>query len=50
MILKMNEGKFIKEITEVVALLLKFRTMADKSDKRILRDVIRAIVKELTRV
>lgn len=32
----MNEQKFKKEITEVVALLLKFRTMADKSDKRIL--------------
>lgn len=46
----MNDDKFKKEITEVVALLLKFRQMADKSDKRILRDIIRAIVKELTRV
>ena len=46
----MNDDKFIKEIVEVIALLLKFRKTADKSDKRILRDVIRAIVKELTRV
>ncbi len=46
----MNEEKFRKEITEVVAMLLRFRTIADKSDKRILRDVIRAVVKELTRV
>lgn len=46
----MNDDKFKKEITEVVALLLRFRAMTDKSDKRILRDVIRAIVKELTRV
>lgn len=46
----MNEEKFIKEIVEMVALLLKFRKTADKSDKRILRDVIRAIIKELTRV
>lgn len=46
----MNDAKLIQRITEVVALLLKFRTMTDKSDKRILRDYIRAVVKELTQV
>lgn len=46
----MNDAKFIERIIEVVRLLLNFRQMADKSDKRILRDTIRAIVKELTRV
>ena len=46
----MNDEKFKKRIIEAVALLLKFRTMTDKSDKRILRDTIRAIVKELTLV
>lgn len=46
----MNDEKFKLRIIEVVALLLKFRTMADKSDKRILRDCIRAVVKELTKV
>lgn len=46
----MNDAKFIKRIIEAVALLLKFRATADKSDKRILRDTIRAVIKELTRV
>lgn len=46
----MNNEKFTLRIVEVVALLLDFRGMADKSDKRILRDTIRAVVKELTRV
>lgn len=46
----MNDAKFIQRIIEVVRLLLNFRQMADKSDKRILSDYIRAVVKELTRV
>jgi len=46
----MNDDKFKARIIEVVALLLKQRKTADKSDQRIIRDTIRAIVKELTRV
>lgn len=46
----MNDDKFKKRILEAVALMLEFRKTADKSDKRILRDTIRAVVKELTRV
>lgn len=46
----MNDAKFIQRIIEVVRLLLDFRKMSVNSDKRILRDTIRAIVKELTRV
>lgn len=46
----MNDGKFKLRIIEVVALLIKFRTMTDKSDKRILRDYIREGIKELTLV
>lgn len=46
----MNDAKFIQRIIEVVRLLLDFRKIADKSDKRIYRDTIRAVVKELTRV
>ena len=46
----MNDGKFNERIIEVVALLIKFRKMADRSDKRILRDYIRAVVKEMTLV
>lgn len=46
----MSEEKFKLKIVEVVALLLDFRKTADISDKRIKRDIIRAIVKELTRV
>jgi len=46
----MNDEKFKFRIIEVVANLIKFRTMTDKSDKRILRDYIRAVVKELTQV
>ncbi len=46
----MNDAKFIQRIIEVVRLLLNFRQVSDKSDKRILRDTIRAVVKELTRV
>jgi len=49
-IFKMDDEKFKLRIIEVVRLLLNFRRMTDKSDKRILRDTIRAIVKELTRV
>ena len=47
---KMETTKFIKEVAFVVELLYKQRQMTDKSDKRIVRDTIRAIVKELTRV
>lgn len=50
MISEMDDAKFIQRIFQVVALLLKFRTMTDKSDKRILRDYVRAVVKELTQV
>lgn len=46
----MNDAQFKLRIIEVVALLIKFRTITDKSDKRILRDYIRAVVKELTLV
>lgn len=46
----MSDSKFIRLIKEVVMLLLKFRRTTDKTDKRILRDTIRAMVKELTRV
>jgi hypothetical protein len=46
----MDDAKFKQRIIEAVALLLKFRTTTDRSDKRILRDYIRAIVKELTQV
>ena len=46
----MNNDKFISRIVEVIALLFQFRVTADKSDKRIIRDTIRGIVKELTRV
>lgn len=49
-IFKMNDDRFKLRIIEVVALLIKFRKMTDKSDKRILRDYIRAVVKELTLV
>lgn len=46
----MNDEKFKLRIIEVVSLLIKFRKMTDKSDKRILRDYIRSVVKELTLV
>ena len=46
----MNDEKFKLRINEVVALLVKFETMTDKSDKRILRDCIRSVVNELTLV
>lgn len=49
-IFKMNDEKFKKRIIEAVALMLRFRALKDKSDKRVIRDTIRAIVKELTRV
>ena len=48
--IKMDTAKFIQEVAFVVELLIKQRQMTDKSDKRIVRDTIRAIVKELTRV
>lgn len=46
----MNDEKFKNRIIEMVALLLEFRRSTDVSDRRILRETIRAIVKELTRV
>lgn len=46
----MNKEKFDLRVSEVVAMLFDFREMADRSDKRIMRDTIRAVVKELTRV
>lgn len=46
----MNNETFKLRLIEVVRLLLDFREIADKSDKRIMRDTIRAVVKELTRV
>lgn len=46
----MNEQKFRKGVVTVVEMLYAFYTMTDKSDKRIVRDTIRAFVKELTRV
>lgn len=46
----MNEEKFRMEVALIVKLLEIQRKMTDKSDKRIMRDTIRAIVKELTRV
>lgn len=46
----MNDEKFKKEVALVVKLLEIQRQMTDKSDRRILRDTIRAIIKELTRV
>lgn len=46
----METTKFKKEVALVVALLNAQRQMQDKSDKRIVRDIIRAIVKELTKV
>lgn len=46
----MDDEKFKERIIGAVRLLLDFRRLSDKSDKRILRDTIRAIVKELTRV
>lgn len=49
-LIEMNDEKFKSRIVEVVALLIKFRTLTDKSDRRILRDYIRAVVKELTLV
>lgn len=46
----MNDEKFKSRVIEAVALLIKLREMTDKSDKRILRDYIRAVIKELTLV
>lgn len=46
----MNDEKFKLRIVRVVLLLIKFRMLTDKSDKRILREYIRAVVKELTSV
>lgn len=46
----MDDEKFKLRLFEVIALLIKFRRMTDKSDKRILRDYIRAVVKEMTLV
>ena len=46
----MDDAKFKKEVALVVKLLEIQRKMNDESDKRVLRDIIRAIVKELTRL
>lgn len=46
----MDEKKFEMEIAMVINLLKRFRKMTDESDRRIVRDTIRAIVKELTRL
>lgn len=46
----MNDAKFKQEVALVVKLLQIQRQLTDKSDKRIVRDTIRAIIKELTRV
>lgn len=46
----MSDAKFISLIIEMLKLLYKFRQTKDKSDKRVLRDTVRAMVKELTRV
>ena len=46
----MDDAKFRKEVALVVKLLEIQRKMNDESDKRVLRDIIRAIVKELTRL
>ena len=46
----MNEEKFRMEVALAVKLMHMQRQMTNKSDKRIVRDTVRAIVKELTRV
>ncbi len=46
----MNDAKFINLIIEMLRQLYMFRHTTDRSDKRILRDAIRAIAKELTMV
>lgn len=46
----MDDAKFKSEVALVVKLLESQRKMTDESDKRVLRDIIRAIVKELTRL
>ena len=46
----MDDAKFRKEVALVVKLLEIQRKLNDESDKRVLRDIIRAIVKELTRI
>lgn len=46
----MDDAKFKMEVALVVKLLEIQRKLNDESDRRVLRDIIRAIVKELTRV
>lgn len=46
----MDDAKFKTRVITVVRLLLDFRQSDDKGERRILRDTIRAIVNELTRV
>ena len=46
----MNDAQFTGKIIEVLVKLGQFRLEQDASEKRILRDKIRAVVKELTRV
>ncbi len=45
----MTDEKFNQLLQEVKSLLHKHRATTDKSEKRILRDYIKAIVKELTK-
>ena len=45
----MNDRKFQLALIAVVRLMLDFRKLSDKSDRRVMSDVIRALVKEMTR-
>lgn len=45
----MNDSKFQLALITVVRLMLDFRKLSDKSDRRVMSDVIRALVKEMTR-
>lgn len=46
----MNETKFKQMLLDAITLMLKQRQATDKSDKRVYRDTIRAIIKEITRI
>ena len=46
----MKDTKFNEKVFEVISLLYDFYQSDDESEKRVLRDTIRAIVKELTKV
>lgn len=45
----MNDRKFQLALIAVVRLMLDFRKLSDKSDRRVMSDVIRVLVKEMTR-